>query len=82
MLKIGCTVKMGFTSKLDLKLEELVKKLADQYDKLYYFKNVELQYRNTKSKKLKVFTKILKENGDIDKNYFLSILIWMEKITI
>ena len=42
MLKIGCIVKMGFTSKLDLKLEELVKKLADQYDKLYHFKNVEL----------------------------------------
>ena len=71
MLKMGCTVKMGFSSKLNLKLDETVKKLAARYcDKLFYFKDVELFYKNGREKYLKTFEEILKDNGDLGKNIF------------
>ena len=70
MLKIGCTVKMGFSSKIDLRIDEAVKKLAFEYDKLFYFKNVELSHKNSREKNLKTFKKILKDNEDLGKNIF------------
>ena len=55
---------------LDLRIDETVKKLAVEYDKLFYFKNVELSHKNSKNKKSKTFEKILKENEDLGKNIF------------
>ena len=53
-----------------MRIDETVKKLALEYDKLFYFKNVELSYKNAREKNLKTFEKILKDNEDLGKNIF------------
>ena len=53
-----------------MRIDEAVKKLAVEYDKLFYFKDVELSHKNGKRKNSKTFEKILKDNEDLGKNIF------------
>ena len=53
-----------------MRIDEALKKLAFEYDKLFYFKNVELSHKNSREENLKTFKKILKDNEDLGKNIF------------